>query len=130
MVSSTHSGSEVKARPSVEPREEQDDDNDAEGQGAAAVLADPKILERVLSFLPKPVDVRCCAAVNKIFCDVCKAATLWKARAALLPTVVLSGATPAHRKLLLKRTKICMGKLLVRTVREACMCGPLYKTQI
>jgi hypothetical protein len=52
--------------------------------------------------------------VNKTFREACGTETLWEARAALLPTVVLSGVTSGHSDLLLERSTIHVEKLLVR----------------
>jgi|AntAceMinimDraft_5_1070358.scaffolds.fasta_scaffold08599_1 hypothetical protein len=115
----TTGGVKAKSEPLVAPTGEGQDDDDS-AYGAAAVLANADLLERVLSFLPKPAQVRCCAAVNRTFRDACKAETLWKVRAALLPTVVLSGATSGHGELLLGRTRMHVEKLLVRAPQDAC----------
>ena len=80
----------------------------------AAVLSNLDILERIMTFLPKPVDVRRCAGVNKTFRQCTLSDSLWKGRAALLPTVKLSGCTSGIEELLLDKFAQSVSMLLVR----------------
>jgi|AntAceMinimDraft_1070359.scaffolds.fasta_scaffold36673_1 hypothetical protein len=49
-------GAKAKPEPLLTPKGEAEDDDGGSAHGAAAVLANPALLERVLSFLPKLVN--------------------------------------------------------------------------
>jgi hypothetical protein len=102
------------AKPPAPAKPKEEEEEQEEDAAAAVLRYIPDILERVLSFLPKPADVRRCAAVSKSFLAAARSESMWKARAALLPTVELSGATPGHEELLVQRMSMHVEKLLVR----------------
>jgi hypothetical protein len=95
----------------AKPDAEEEEENDA---ARRRCLTNPDILERVLSLLPKPADVRRCATVSSSFRAAALSDSTWRARAALLPTVELSGATPGHEALLARRMVVHVERFMVR----------------
>ena len=79
-----------------------------------AVLSNLEILERIMTLLPKPADVRRCGRVDKSFRACSRSDSLWRSRADMHPTAQLSGVTPNHEDLLIQRIEQHVGKLLVR----------------